>query len=114
MARITISLPDPMEAEMRAQATSKGFPSISSYILSLIEQDIKANESPIDLWEQLSSLSPQVLHLMMKTVIESAVLTKYLVKKDNPAFLSEAAQLAQTLLKEILTQSNRIEKESIL
>lgn len=111
MARITVSLPDPIEAEMRLQMTSKGFPSISSYILSLIEQDIKANENPIVSSEQLLSLSSQVLHLMMKTVIESAVLTKYLVKKDNPAFLSEAAQLAQTLLKDILAQANRTNKD---
>lgn len=113
MARITISLPDSMEAEMRAQATSKGYPSISNYILSLIEKESETNKNTIASPAQLSALSPQVLQLMMKTLIENTVLTKYLVKKDNPAFLSEAAQLAQTLLKDILAQSTLTEKDTV-
>jgi Arc/MetJ-type ribon-helix-helix transcriptional regulator len=102
MARLTISLPDTIDARMKSHATRKGYPSISNYIQSLIERDTAEEDiSPLSS-KQASSLSSPVIHLMMKNIIEGTILAKYLVKKDNPAFVQEASQIAQAVLNSIL------------
>ena len=110
MARITISLPDSIEERMKLHATSKGYPSTSNYIQSLIERDINELERPPSSSQQAVLQSSHVINLMMKAILEGTILAKYLVKKDNPAFVQEASDIAQVVLNTILSTNPQPEK----